>query len=41
MVRHSVENTLNQMLEAEGDRLCNVEKYQRYEARKDTPAGFY
>jgi len=41
MVRHSVEATLNQMLEAEADRLCQAEKYQRTEARKDTRAGFY
>jgi transposase-like protein len=39
MVHHSVEETLNQMLEAE--RLFNAEKYQRSEARKDTLAGFY
>jgi putative transposase len=41
MVRHSVEATLNQMLEAEADRLCHAEKYQRSEAREDTRAGFY
>jgi len=41
MVRHSVEATLNQMLEAEADRLCQAEKYQHSEARKDTRAGFY
>jgi len=41
MVRHSVEETLDQMLEAEADRLCNAEKYQRNEARRDTRAGFY
>jgi transposase-like protein len=41
MVRHSVEETLNQMLEAEADRLCNADKYQRCEARKDPRAGFY
>jgi putative transposase len=41
MVRHSVEETLNQMLEAEADRLCHAEKYQRSEARQDTRAGFY
>ena len=41
MVRHSVEATLNQMLEAEADRLCHAEKYQRSEARKDSRAGFY
>jgi len=41
MVRHSVEETLNQMLDAEANRLCNADKYQRNEARKDTRAGFY
>jgi transposase-like protein len=41
MVRHSVEATLNQMLDAEADRLCHADKYQRSEARKDTRAGFY
>jgi transposase-like protein len=41
MVRSSVEQTLNQMLEAEADRLCHAEKYQRCEARQDTRAGFY
>ena len=32
---------VNQMLEAEADRLCHAEKYQRNEARQDTRAGFY
>lgn len=41
MVRSTVEETLNQMLEAEADRLCNAEKYQRTEARQDTRAGHY
>jgi transposase-like protein len=41
MVRHSVEETLNQMLDVEADRLCNADKYQRSEARQDTRAGFY
>ncbi len=41
MVRSTVEETLNQMLEAEADRLCNAEKYERTEARKDTRAGHY
>jgi transposase-like protein len=41
MVRASVEETLNQMLDVEADRLCNADKYQRCEARKDTRAGFY
>ena len=41
MVRNTVEDTLNRMLEAEADRLCNSEKYQRREARTDTRAGYY
>ena len=41
MVRSTVEETLNQMLESEADRLCNAEKYQRSEARRDTRAGHY
>jgi transposase-like protein len=41
MVRSTVEETLNRMLEAEADRLCNAEKYQRTEARIDTRAGHY
>jgi transposase-like protein len=41
MVRNTVEETLNNMLEAEADRLCNAEKYQRNEARNDTRAGHY
>ncbi len=41
MVRSTVEETLNQMLDAEADHLCNAEKYQRSEARKDTRAGHY
>ncbi len=41
MVRSTVEESLNQMLEAESDRLCNAEKYQRNEARTDTRAGHY
>lgn len=41
MVRNTVEDTLNRMLEAEADRLCNSEKYQRSEARTDTRAGYY
>lgn len=41
MVRNTVEDTLNNMLDAEADRLCNAEKYQRHEARTDTRAGHY
>lgn len=41
LVRSSVEDTLNQYLEEEAERLCNAEKYARDENRKDTRAGFY
>lgn len=41
MVRSTVEETLNEMLDAEAQQLCNAEKYQRSEARKDSRAGFY
>jgi transposase-like protein len=41
MVRSTVEDTLNQMLDAEANRLCNAEKYQRTEARTDSRAGHY
>jgi transposase-like protein len=39
MVRSTVEETLNKMLEAEV--LCNTKKYQRSKARMDTRAGHY
>jgi transposase-like protein len=41
VVRSTVEETLNMMLDAEADQLCNAEKYQRNEARTDTRAGHY
>jgi len=41
VVRSTVEETLNQLLDAEAERMCNAEKYQRTEARKDTRAGKY
>jgi len=41
LVRSTVEETLNGLLDAEADRLCNAEKYQRNSARKDTRAGHY
>lgn len=41
MVRNTVEETLNSMLDSEADRLCNAEKYQRHDARTDTRAGHY
>jgi putative transposase len=41
IVRGSVEETLNALLEAEADRLCNAGRYERNEARRDTRAGSY
>src|SRR5258707_13177425 len=39
IVRGTVEETLNAMLEAEADRLCNAECYERTAARRDQRAG--
>lgn len=41
VVRGTVERTLNELLDAEADRLCQAGKYERTEARKDTRAGHY
>ena len=41
LVRSSVEDTLNALLDAEADALCGATKYERTEARKDTRAGHY
>lgn len=41
MVRGTVEETLNKMLDAEADRLCNAERYERTQSRSDTRAGYY
>jgi putative transposase len=41
VVRSTVEETLNALLDAELDRLCQAERYERTEARKHTRAGFY
>jgi len=41
LVRSTVEETLNGMLDAEANRLCNAEKYQRSGARVDSRAGHY
>lgn len=41
LVRGSVEETLNQLLDAEADRLVNAGRYERSEARRDTRAGHY
>ncbi len=41
LVRGTVEETLNSMLDAEADNLCNAARYERTEARRDTRAGHY
>ena len=41
IVRGTVEETLNALLESEADRLCNAHRYERTEARRDTRAGHY
>ena len=38
MVKDTVEEMLNGMLDAEADRLCNAERYEHTGARKDTRA---
>ncbi len=38
MVRGSVEETLNTMLQAEADQLCQAKRYERTDARQDTRA---
>ncbi len=41
LVRGTVEETLNSMLDAEADSLCNAARYERTAARRDTRAGYY
>jgi len=41
MVRSTVEETLNDMLDAEADRLCNAKRYERSQGRTDGRAGHY
>jgi putative transposase len=41
IVRGTVQETLNALLNEEADRLCNAKRYERTEARKDTRAGYY
>src|SRR6516164_8197184 len=41
VVRGTVEDTLNALLDAEADRLCNAQRYERSAARRDTRAGHY
>jgi transposase-like protein len=41
VVRRTVEETLNALLDAEADHLCGARRYERSEARRDTRAGHY
>ena len=41
IVKGTVEDTLNALLDADADRLCNAGKYERTEDRKDRRAGTY
>ena len=41
LVLQSVEDTLNELLDAEADRLCQAQRYERTEGRTDTRAGHY
>ena len=41
LVRDTVEETLNQLLDAEAEQLCNAARYERTETRRDTRAGHY
>jgi transposase-like protein len=41
LVRGTVEETLNNLLDAEADRIVNANRYERSEQRKDTRAGYY
>jgi transposase-like protein len=41
VVRETVEETLNAMLEADADRLCRAGRYERSEQRASTRAGAY
>ena len=41
LVRGTVEETLNSMLDAEADAMCGAQRYQRSADRVDTRAGHY
>jgi transposase-like protein len=41
VVRGTVERTLNELLDAEANKLCGAGRYERTELRKDTRAGHY
>ena len=40
VVRGSVEETLNALLDAEADRLCNAQRYERSAARRGSVQSF-
>lgn len=41
MVRSTVEKTLNDMLDAEAEQMCNAQKWERTPERTDSRAGYY
>jgi len=41
LVKGSVEETLNALLDAEAERFCNAGRYERSEHRQDSRAGYY
>ena len=41
LVRRSVEDTINELLNSEADAICNASRYQRSPDRQDTRAGSY
>jgi len=41
MVRSTVEETLNDMLDTEADQLCNAKRYERTDSRTSGRAGHY
>jgi transposase-like protein len=41
IVRSTVEDTLNEMLDQEADQICGAKRYERCETRRDVRAGFY
>ena len=41
LVRGTVEETLNAMLDAEADAMCGAQRYERSPDRVDTRAGYY
>lgn len=41
VVKDTVEETLNKMLDAEADELCKAGRYEHSEQRVDTRAGYY